>query len=492
MSWFSNLFSRNNTSEQSEVAPEDEHVTEAAGTTLGSYSDDGFRRITGDAERDFDPIANRRMQDLAVYLWRSNPIVNRLIELPLAYILGEGVRVKCIDEEAQEWCDDFWDHPINCMDLKLTKKVRELAMYGEQCWPVFVSELEGKTQLGYLDPCDIKQVVMDPENAEQPIGVITNHDSKFKRKKYRVIVNGPETVFSKATQAARKTFTDGDCFYFKVNDLSNTSRGTSDILPVADLADQYLETLFNVLDRWGDQSSYLWHCIMHGATQEEINAKLKSISRPVGPTVRVTNEKEEWKAESPDMNASDTAEQAKLFKSEIIGGQTMPLHWFGDGGDANRATAGEMHEPTFKMFGMRQTILKHILTEVMTFVIRMRYQSIMGVELDFKIHSDYKPVIEFPEMTVKDTTKYASALQQVAAAVIILVDRGLIPEQEAVNLVAELAGRLGVEFDPEEALETAKAELEKTRQDELDASGFSMPADDMEEPQESEGDTGDE
>lgn len=108
----------------------------------------------------------RRMQDLAAYLWESNTLANRLIELPLAYILADGVKLKAEDELVQKVLNDFWQHPINNMDIKLIKKVRELSMYGEQCYPTFVNEYSGAVCLGYLDPCLIATVAVDPDNNE--------------------------------------------------------------------------------------------------------------------------------------------------------------------------------------------------------------------------------------------------------------------------------------------------------------------------------------
>ena len=111
---------------------DDMPLREAAGKTIED-EDEGWRRLTGDARRNLSPLTQSRMQDLAVYLWKSNPLANRMIELPVAFLLAEGVRLTCPDEEAQEWLTAFWTDPINRMDLKLAKRVRELAIFGEQC-----------------------------------------------------------------------------------------------------------------------------------------------------------------------------------------------------------------------------------------------------------------------------------------------------------------------------------------------------------------------
>lgn len=173
---------------------EETTVREAAGKTIDN-DEEGWRRLTGDARRDLSSITQTRMQELGVYMWRTNPLANRLIELPVAFLLAEGVTLQVKDEEAQKWLRKFWNDPINNMDIKLPKKVRELALYGEQCYPAFVNEMNGHVRLGYLDPGLIETVVTDPDNIEQPIGVVTKKDRKGIARRYRIIVNGPEDAF---------------------------------------------------------------------------------------------------------------------------------------------------------------------------------------------------------------------------------------------------------------------------------------------------------
>ena len=77
-----------------------QRVTEAAGSQ--SLDEPGYTRLTGDGlgrynERDLSPMAQDRMQKLAEYLWQSNLLANRLVEIPLAYLLAEGVHLECAE-----------------------------------------------------------------------------------------------------------------------------------------------------------------------------------------------------------------------------------------------------------------------------------------------------------------------------------------------------------------------------------------------------------
>lgn len=449
-------------------------LREAYGVTVDD-DEDQWRKLTGDAKRDLNSLTQRRMQELAVYLWESNLLANRLIELPIAYLLAEGARLVAKDPIVQEWIDRFWFDPINQMDLKLTKKVRELALYGEQCYPAFVNEHSGHVRLGYLDPSLIETVVTDPDNGEQPIGIVTRRNTKGMQRRYKVIVNGPEEdLFTKTTARIRNTFQDGECFFFTVNDLSNGKRGRSDLLAQIDWLDAYDQFLFGEIERAGFLRAFLWDVTLTGATPDEVKQRAKQITAPKAGAVRVHNDAEKWSAESPELKAQESSDTARLLRNHILGGGTLPEHWYGGGGDVNRAAAAEMGDPTFKMFVMRQTYIGYMLETIARYQIRQRELKEKGREPDL-FDPIYQVKTQFPEMVARDTTKYAAALQQVTTAAVQAIDRGLLTEETALRMIENTAGRLGVEFDTAVELENAREEAGKRSEKDV----FNTPPDDV-------------
>ncbi len=430
---------------------------EAAGATVDA-DEDQWRRLSGDTRRDLSPMTHQRMREMAQYLWESNLLANRLIELPIAYLLAEGVALHCDDPDNQALLTRFWRDPINQMSVKLPKKVRELGIYGEQCYPAFVNEHTGHVRLGYLDPGLVETVVMDPDNPEQPIGIVTVKDKKGVARRYRVIVNGADAeLFTERTRAIREMFSDGEAFWFTINDLSNGRRGRSDLLAQADYLDGYDQYLFGELDRAQFMRAFIWDVTLTGATAEEVAAKAKTITAPRPGSARVHNEAEVWKAETPDLKAQDSAEGARLFRNHVLGGATMPEHWYGGGGDVNRATGESMAEPTLKVLSMRQQVVKHMLETIGVYVLRQALLARGKGEPDLE-DEVYQVEAIFPEMTSRDTTKYAAALQQAVVAVGLALDKGLITQATAVRIINAIAGRLGVEIDAEGELEAAAAE----------------------------------
>lgn len=442
-----------------------EKFIEAAGASIDS-DEDQWRPLSGNDARDLEPMKQDKMQKLAKYLWESNLLADRLIEVPLAFILGDGMRLTVPDEEAQAVIDKFWFDPINKMDLSLEEMARELALFGEQCYPVFVNQLNGHVRLGYLDPADIDRVITDPDNCRQPIGVQTKKDSKGNVRRFRVIINAEENVFGKRARRKRLTYTDGECFYFRIRGLASGSRGRSDLLPQMDWLDAYDQFMFGELDRNSQLRAFIWDVEMKGASEAELLEKAKKIRLPANGGVRLHNESEVWTPQSPTLQAAETSGSARLFRNHILGGATFPEHWFGGGGDVNRSTASEMDEPTFKMLASRQRRIKYILEEIGTFQI-YQWADKTG-KTNVRDNPEYWVTCVVPEMVQRDTTKYAAALAQVVASCVGMMSAKLITREVAIKLIVATAKRLGVDEEPEQLLKDVEQMLRKQSEDDAD------------------------
>ncbi len=440
-------------------APKTTAYREAAGVNV-DRDDADWRKLSGRSEKDLNPITHQRAIKQAKFLWESNVLANRLTELPLAYLLSKGLTLKVTgDDDSQTVLDRHWKDSINAWPIKLVKRVRELSLFGEQCWPVFVGS-NGFVRVGYLDPALIETVVMDPENAEHPIGVVTRKDNRGKARRFKVIINAGEDVFAPGTQAIRETFTDGQCFLFRVNDLCNGSRGRPDSLASMDWLDAYEHFLFGELDRADFMRAFFWDVKLTGSDAAAVEERARKITAPSSGSVRVHNENEEWTAVSPSLQASDSEQASKLFRNHILGGNTMPEHWYGGAGDVNRATGSSMVEPTEKMYEMRQVYLGYMLCEVGRFVLRAHWKLLE----DNEVPEDKQKIldtleVEWPEMTTKDTTRYAAAFSQLMSAGVQAIQEGILTRETVVRILATIARQLGLEIDVDDELKKAAAEL---------------------------------
>lgn len=425
----------------------------ASGHFVEAAADAGWRPLST-SNRDLTPTTQKRMQELAHHAWEQHRLANRLIELPLAFILGDGVEVHCDNEQAQAWLDEWWRDPINRLDLNLEKRVRELALFGEQVIIVFVGE-GGHVRHGAVDPTLITDVIVDPDNAALPIGVEVT-DAGGAPRIFRVILDGDDsTLLMPAALAARAKMTAGHCHFWRINDLLTGRRGRSDLLSAIDIADAYSQLIFGEVERAAALRTAIWDVTLTGATPDQVRERARDIAPPAPMSVRVHNEAEKWESISPKLEAADASETLRVVRNEVLGGATIPEHWYGGGGDVNRATAAEMDEPTYKMFRRRQLLWQAIIEAEARHVIRSRLAA-SGRTFP-SLPEDMMPTAEFPPMQSVDVSRYAQALAQVVAATASAVDRGLMTEETAVSLIAGIAGKLGVEIDAADELTNARA-----------------------------------
>lgn len=461
------------------AAPAAGAFREAAGAAGGE--DYGWRPLSA-TERDLSPVDQGRMQQLAHHAWEQHRVANRLVELPIAFLLAEDVTVEVEDEEAQAWLDRWWRDPITRMDLNLEKRMRELSLFGEQVVCLFTAP-NGHVRHGALDPAYIIDVIMDPDNAALPIGVeMGGFGDDGRTRTLRIVLDGADDeLLAPPAIALRQAMDGGECHYWRINDLLTGRRGRSDLLSAIDLADAYSQLIFGEVERAAILRMAVWDVTLKGATEDQVRARAGAIHPPRSGSIRVHNDSEEWAIVTPTLGAADAAQTLRTVRNEVLGGGTIPEHWFGGGGDVNRATAGEMDEPTYKVFRRRQRLWQAMLEAEARHVIRSRLRA-LGRDMGDAELPEMQPCARFAEMQTVDLSRVAQALAQIVAAGASAIERGLMTAETAVGLIARVATRLGAEIDPSEELERVRAA--QAQQQEADAFPGAAPdlTDDAEMP----------
>lgn len=410
-----------------------------------------WRRLTGSAERDLSPLAQERMLDIAYYLYETDPLARRIIHITRDYVVAEGVGLKAKDAAVQEVLEAFWHDPVNNMDLKLDRRVAELGLWGEQCYPVFVNPANGHVRLGYLDPKLIQSVEIDPENAEVNVAVVQKDSLGQPGRRYQVIRRNDDP------RSSTYGFLTGECFYFKINAVTTASRGRSDLLPLADYLDLYNQFLFTRGERAAFGNAWIWDVTLEGMTADQIRQWLREHPTPTPGSIRAHNERVKWEAVAPDLKAHDASYDARMIKNYILGGAGLPEHFFAEGGETTRATAAEMGEPVIKHFTSRQKFVRTMLTDILDFVLD---QAILAGRLPAEIDREYDLI--FPEISIKDLAKYGTVLVQTAQALLIAQEQGWVTPADASLLFCEVASNMGPDIQPPESGELPAPEPGQT------------------------------
>jgi hypothetical protein len=416
---------------------------------LFGHDPEGFRPISGGriSRRDLNPVAHNRMQQVAYYLYLVNPLARRIVEYTKNYVVGDGISLRAADPAVNAVVQQFWNDPVNRLDFMLPESVRELSIFGEQCWLAAVNPVNGRVRLGYLDPAEIEAVEWGEmaigAEAEMvvsvPVAVLRKSANGEPARRFRIIrvdEDPSSPTYGRLT---------GECFYFAVNKARTASRGISDLFAISDYLDGYDKMLFGLIDRVGFSNAFIWDVLMKGATEDKIQEWLKEQKPPRPGSVRVHNEQVEWKAVAPTLNAGDFNEAARTIKNMNLAGAGFPEHWFAEGGNVNRASALEMGEPTLKTLIERQGLVAFMVRQAVEFAID---QAVAAGTLPESADRTFD--VKMPQLSVRDMAKAAGAVSQVASAVVSLRQAELIDRDTARQMIAAAAIELGVEMHAEQ------------------------------------------
>jgi hypothetical protein len=411
-----------------------------------------WRRLTTNAARDLMPTTQDRMIDIAYWLWETNPLAGWLIDITSSFILAEGLPYEAKDAQVKELLDGFWNDPVNKMDLFLPKHVSELHIFGELCMPAFVAQHTGRLRLGYIDPAQIECVLTDPENVKFQIGVLTKRyvgdmggiHVEADPKKYKIILpEEAEYLLSPTGRQLRNQMTDGDCFFFSINNVTNSPRGRSSLLSVADWLDVYEQFLFDYGDRWPLLNSFVWDITVTGGDENAIKEQLANFQKKAG-SIYGHNEKITLDAKAPTLQAVEAETGARIFRNHIMGRFGYPEHWYGGGGDVNRATAAEMDLPAMKMVSNKQNYVKYLLESI------LGYQIFTAQQAGYLRNKDAAFSVVTPFMQTKDLSKYGATIQQVAISLQVAEQNEWLDKDTARKLFATIMAFIGVDIDLEE------------------------------------------
>ena len=415
-------------------------LKEAAGVVTDE--EEGFQAL-GSHRRDSLHTDKFRSLDRMAYLYDKNPFAKWLLEMFRDLILAEGVTIESPDETVQRIINDFWTHPINDLDAAFPQILLELFLFGEQALPAIPGPNGGIVSLSSIDPGDINMVVHDPDNAVIPIGIERVGTGDRDIRKYKVIYNKPDSELfaSEAIRLRETDFSQHQAFWFKINGLRHQTRGRSDLYAPADLIEDYEVMLGDSPQRTAVLSAFTWDVEIEGAEDDELKAWAANNPPPKSGSTFVHNQKIKMEAKSPNLQAFDQSEAARLPRNHILGSAGIPEHWYGGADDVNRATAQQMGIPTFKRYRGRQNMTRRMIETMVTF--QLNHARDAG-KISDEQSKNYKVIL--PVISTDDYATITKALRELAGALLIAQDKEWVSDDQAREVFASVAERTGVEL----------------------------------------------
>jgi len=453
----------------------------------------GYRSALSGTGRDLGGLEHDQVMDVAWKVYLSSPVAKRYLQVKRDYELGRGVEPKANDAELQVILDEFWQ--LNKLRARLKRFALQLHLLGEQMFPVFVRETDGRAKLGYIDPSEIAQVVTHPDNVLEKWAVVLKEQmisteqqwltAKSGKRVYRIVredegaTDGETVTISsyegKLVTHQQATIQDweedmlkafslddytGTCFYFSRNDLSNQARGHTDLLQVADWLDQDDQTLFGLADREQMGGYFIADVTLTGTNEDGVAARAKQLkANPPKPgSVNVHNDTETWNLAAPDLKQQPSIETHNALLTYNLGGLGLPSHWYGRGDETNRATAQAQGDPTWKTMEHDQDQIRDMILMLLEFA---RDQAEIAGRWRPATDDADDITVQMPEMTNKDLVSLSSAATAFATALMTAVDQGWMSREKAIEAWAKLMSEFDIEIDTEAELEAVDGEQEQ-------------------------------
>jgi hypothetical protein len=413
----------------------------------------GFRRLSKvQNDRDLLPIEQQRMIEIALFLYDSNPLAKRLIDLVNSFVTGDGFTFSAKHPKVLDILTRFWEDPVNDWPLKQLERFKMLSLLGEVLWPVAVRRTDGRVRMGYVDPANIEEIIPDPYNPEivrtavirqgYTVDGVTDLPTRYS------LINVDERLDSPAYGKLNYYPEPYGAFYFAINKPPNATRGRSDLITIFDWLDIYDQLLFGSSERATYLTDFVWDVTMKGADEDTLRKWFRENSIPRGAAMRVHNENVTWQAISPNLQTFDIDMMARLIKQHILTAMGIPPTWVSDPGDTNRSVGVTMAGPVLKSLTHRQRIAKAILTKILQFVID---QAVLAGTLQLP-PEDRRFEVLAPSLTPSDMSALTNTMLRLVQAVKLAEDQRWISHETAAKVFLKTLSELGVQIAVEDEL----------------------------------------
>ena len=355
--------------------------------------------------------------------YRVNPVAYRLVELTTDYVLGKGMALKADQEAVQGFVDAFWQ--ANRMDVRQFELCTELSLSGELFVTFHTSPFDGMTLIRCIPAAAVDRVETNPEDVEDErryhrAGAVAN------------TVEGIEWSGAPEGGLDGRWWTREECRHYTVNRLLGAVRGQGDLVPLLPWLRRYKDWLTDRVRINKFKGAFLWDVKLTGAGERAILARQAQLVEPPNPgSVIVHNEKEEWKAVQPAIDAQAVEPDGYAIRLMLAAGAGVPLHFVGEGSSANWATAREMREPTLRHYQRRQLYFGWMMADIVGEAIR-RSGRFKGAEVQIEP--------QFGELSADDRQQAAKTASAVSQALGLAQERGWIGQAEARAMFQRFCG----------------------------------------------------
>jgi hypothetical protein len=252
-----------------------------------------------------------------------------------------------------------------------------------------------------------------------------------------------------------------------INRPVGATRGESDLATVLKWALRYSTWLEDRvrLNRIRTRSGMLDIKIDDNSQVEQKKYQLRK-DDPLKSGIYVHGDGEEATLHNLEIRAHEAEQDGKALRLAIAAGSGSALHYMGEGGDVNYATAKEMGEPTARFYSERQTDIVQLVEDLVTLA-HQRFLLATGHRPT--ADDDLRLEISVTEVARADNQALALAAKDIVTALTEMRAQGWIDDATAIRWAFQFAGETISEEEIQDILETVEPDEPETDENETSA-----------------------
>lgn len=327
--------------------------------------------------------------------WRKNPMARRIVELTTAYVVGSGITLSSDYQPLMRFIKRFWSHPLNNIQQRLPAWCDELTRSGE-LFPVLNRAADGMSYVRMAPASEIDGIKWLPGDYESETAY------------HRASSTEPTGSWWTGPHAPDATTAPQLMLHYSINKPVGCTRGESDLAPILPWLKHYSRWLEDrVRLNWASRV-WLWFVKVPA---NKIEDKRAQYARPPEPgSIIVHDEGEEWRMETPSINARDVSADGRAIRYMIAAGAGVPLHMLSEAEGTNLATATAQMDTTARHYRARQQFFVNMLSDL-TLQAYNHWRSTMAYPPRVCTFDDITPAL--PEIVREDNRELAGAGREI-------------------------------------------------------------------------------
>lgn len=383
----------------------------------------------GGSERDRLTSNRQEVLEQALEAWRVNPLARRLVELTTQYVIGSGISIQCKHEPTARFLEEFWNHALNHMAVRVYEWCDELSRSGN-LFVLLSTDSSGMSYVRAVPAADVAEIQARANDVEQALTFTP-------RPSLEQLNPAPWAAYNPSEDGPGP---DGSypavMLHYAINRPVGAQWGEPDLAPLLRWLSRYANWLEDRARLNRFRTAFLYVVRSRFSTESDRLARQQRLnaSPPTPGSILVTDENETWEVIAPRLESGEANTDGLALKKMIASGAGVPLHFLAEPESSTRTTAEAAGGPTYRRFEQRQSFFLWLVRDVLQAALKRR--ALVDRRVDAKARID----VHGADLSARDNVALGMAANHIMAALTELRDRGLIDDAELVRVAYRFFG----------------------------------------------------